>query len=556
MSKQDIKAGGAFVELAVKDEGFAKKFAKAKDSLMTFAASVVSVRGVVDGVKGAFNAMTAPVKDFMAVGAELDKMSKRTGASVEALSALQHAAGRTGVEFSAVEGALKHLVSRRIDPSQFEEMAKAVAEIEDPIQRAQAAQRAFGESGQALLPMLGSMELLTQEARDLGLVMSGESATSARRLSDMFANLWATIQAGLRVIGDVVAAVITPVMGPLQAIATFAVNAFKTMAAGGQERVDAVTGYIGAAWQRAYDFAAPLIGAYKVAAIDAFTAVSDVVGPVFTNIQNTVSGAWQVVSDATGQAMGWLQDTVLTALQAVSFGWQNWRTVLNTAVVGGELAVVRFANQTVHFFSEVLPTWLSWFGDNWRDVFTDIANITATIAGNIWENLKELWDAIKGLFSGEGFSFEWTPLTEGFESAIKELPKIAEREMGPLEASLQAELDGLGAKLKTEWQQHSRDFKQRAAEFQPANIADAIRKAQSDAQQRSDQLAAATPNAKAMASNIMGSFSAAALVAQGQGGGKSDGQLIRQTIRESDQKRAEETQKLIYAFNSSQALLP
>jgi hypothetical protein len=77
MSAQDIKAGGAYVELMLKDEGFVKRLGKAKDMLFTFAAGVVSVRGVVDGARATFNALTAPVRKFVEIGAELDRMSKR-----------------------------------------------------------------------------------------------------------------------------------------------------------------------------------------------------------------------------------------------------------------------------------------------------------------------------------------------------------------------------------------------------------------------------------------------------------------------------------------------
>ena len=38
--------------------------------------------------------------------------------------------------------------------------------------------------------------------------------------------------------------------------------------------------------------------------------------------------------------------------------------------------------------------------DNWRDVFQTIWNGVKSFARNVWENLKNLWGAIKGLFKG------------------------------------------------------------------------------------------------------------------------------------------------------------
>ena len=43
------------------------------------------------------------------------------------------------------------------------------------------------------------------------------------------------------------------------------------------------------------------------------------------------------------------------------------------------------------------------------------------------------------------------PLTEGFESAIKELPQIAEREIGPLEQALKDRLNELNSELADAW---------------------------------------------------------------------------------------------------------
>ena len=127
----------------------------------------------------------------------------------------------------------------------------------------------------------------------------------------------------------------------------------------------------------------------------------------------------------------------------LEFGFTHWKDILALAVTSVEYGVVKFANEVVYFFGTELPAYVSWFGQHWTEVFTDIVNFTATVATNIWTNLSNLWDAIIGLFNGEGFNFKWTGLTEGFRSVVTELPKIAERQIGPIESGLGKDMDSI-----------------------------------------------------------------------------------------------------------------
>src|SRR5690606_15498876 len=132
-------------------------------------------------------------------------------------------------------------------------------------------------------------------------------------------------------------------------------------------------------------------------------------------ILNLITSVWGSVSEETGGVMTWLQDTIIGVFRGISFAINNWKLLAEIAFKSALAAVVTFANQTVYFFGTVVPAWLSWFGENWRDVFTDVFNWTATVVSNLWKNLVNLWDSIVGLFSGDGWEFEWTNLTDGFE---------------------------------------------------------------------------------------------------------------------------------------------
>lgn len=79
---------------------------------------------------------------------------------------------------------------RRLSPDgAFISIARAVAAISDPTQRATAAMDALGYSGADLLPLATRIQQLRQESRALGASMSREDVAAARSLSEAIARL-------------------------------------------------------------------------------------------------------------------------------------------------------------------------------------------------------------------------------------------------------------------------------------------------------------------------------------------------------------------------------
>lgn len=490
----DVKAGGAYVELMLQDKKFLAGLQRAKSSLIGFAKGAAVLGGAITAVGVA--AVGVGLKNVMSLGDELDKMRQRTGISVEALSELRHAAGQSGAALTDIQKGVVRmnksitdandgLVSsaelfdnlglsvkdlNAMNPEQrFMAVSRAIDAVQDPARKSALAMEVFGRSGVNLLPMIEDLDALRQEARDLGFVMSGETAASAVKIGDMLANLWETLKQGSVAIGAAALPFLEVAIPAMQAFATAGLQTVQGWAQGISENVGAVSNFIGTVW---------------------------------------------------GGLLDWWHTAQTAAMSALVYLTNNWQVLLETAMVSAQLSVVRFANQVIYFFGTAIPGYLSWFGDNWKEVFIDLASITKTIAVNIWENLKSLWDGIVGLFSGEGFSFEWTPLTQGFESAIKELPKIAEREIGPLEKSLQEQLDGLGSKVVAGIEQHKKDMPALAKEFVAAGdpIAAMIAKQKENTASGGEEVSAATSGGNQAKRQVLGSFSAAALQA-GAGGG-------------------------------------
>jgi hypothetical protein len=217
---QGIKAGSAYVELSVKDQ-ISKGLDAAAGKLKAFGLGVAAVGASITAVGAA---MAAPfvggLQDFAKVGTELANMQKRTGLAVQALSELAFAARLADVEFGDVEISVKRMQKTIADAAsgeksaadalalvglqaknlidlapedQFRRMAEAVAAIQNPTKRTQAALDLFGKSGTKILPLISDMAKLRQEAVDLGLVMTDEMAKAADELGDSWDRVGATL---------------------------------------------------------------------------------------------------------------------------------------------------------------------------------------------------------------------------------------------------------------------------------------------------------------------------------------------------------------------------
>lgn len=156
----------------------------------------MALAGAGTAITGAFALALNRVADM---GDELDKMSARTGASVDFLNQMGFVAERSGSSLGAIEKGFKTLSTQLVtadrateatlnafkdlgvdiddlknrDPQEvFEEMLKAVAAVPDEMKRAGIASELFGRAGIQLLPIFASgadgMDKLMDRAKALG----------------------------------------------------------------------------------------------------------------------------------------------------------------------------------------------------------------------------------------------------------------------------------------------------------------------------------------------------------------------------------------------------
>lgn len=172
--------GKVQVDLVAKDEASAKIKAVAghsdnlKKSFLAVAAAAVAMASAVTVAVGKM------LDDWSTTGDEIAKMAKRTGWAVESLSELDYIAKLSGTDLKSVETATKKLSRTIVDASdgmvtyvrefdrlglsvddlmkmgpeqQFWAVAQAIANMEDPTLRSNAALELFGRSGTDLLPI-------------------------------------------------------------------------------------------------------------------------------------------------------------------------------------------------------------------------------------------------------------------------------------------------------------------------------------------------------------------------------------------------------------------
>lgn len=214
---RDVEAGKAQVELSVRDR-LAAGLRKAQVRLRAFGAGLQAI-GRQFAVAGA--AILAPlglmVKVFNSAGDQVEKMARRTGFSVEALSELGFAAEQSGTGLEELEKGVRRMQRSVFDlerglatqtesfdvlgltfedlaglapEEQFKLIAERLSQVEDASKRAAIAQQIFGRSGTQLIPLFedgaAGIEALQEQARELGLTISTDTAKSAAALVDAF----------------------------------------------------------------------------------------------------------------------------------------------------------------------------------------------------------------------------------------------------------------------------------------------------------------------------------------------------------------------------------
>lgn len=204
-------------------------------------------------------------------------------------------------------------------------------------------------------------------------------------------------------------------------------------------------------WKTSFVQLQPVVVQIMMAIADAFKLVFDVGVAVWTGI----FGAGQAsFGGLIAIGMDW----------ATKFRWlfQNFGQIAQFAFLQLSLFAVTAFNDVIYFFTDTMPAYLTWFSQNWKQVFVDAGNLIVTVFSNIATNIGNAMRAIWNFISSGGtaeLKFAFVPLLDGFKATVSELPNVPERAMTELEKSLDSQIQTIGTNLADNFDKMSAEAK-------------------------------------------------------------------------------------------------
>jgi len=208
--------GRALIEVLLDSNQLNKQLRKVEDNFKRVGGNIARAGAGFAAFGAAIVApLVAATKSFVDFGDTIDKISARTGASAEFISALGFAAEQSGADIQTLEKAIigqqrtindlnqglataadsyealglsaKDLVGLGVEES-FTLIAQRLSQVEDPSKRAATALEIFGKAGQRLIPLLNGGEAAIKsyidQANKAGLVVNQQDAKAAADLAD------------------------------------------------------------------------------------------------------------------------------------------------------------------------------------------------------------------------------------------------------------------------------------------------------------------------------------------------------------------------------------
>ncbi len=523
-----IKAGRAYVEIYGDQTPLQKTLASLPRGFMTASAAIGGVAGLVGGavvgaVGAAIDAVSNLVNSYGELGGRLTDMSDRTGLSTETLGELDYAATKSGTSLEALEGGLAKMGNKLVDAAagsktaraafttlglsvedlsqlspdkQFERIAQAISEIDDPAARTAAAMDVFGKSGADLLPLMKDgaegIQAFRDEAVDLGR-LSGRDVDALDQLGDTFE----TLSIGAYNAGATVAAAFAPVLTDL---ATAALPVVQTLASVASSIGDAVSGVLRAnppietltgglsTLGDLIDSGLGAMGPWGQAISDALGQVGVSASTIFGNVVKAWGGIFDALSSgdiglAIEIQLANLDILWQEALAGLGIDWvEIWATILDTF------------NQASADIASGWVSWTSGLAEFWNDLVSTI---------------QDIWNRFTGWLES---TFVWVKKLVGVVSdeVAKEQQKLIEEKTDEKIGSRNARNESANQKINADRQAQQQAIQQQREARTAAIRADAetnsAEKRRADAQARLDALTrraaeqAAAANAESVAS--------------------------------------------------------
>lgn len=326
-----------------------------------------SLRGIGLASIGMAAGIAAGLKVTLDFADRMGETAQKLGMPVEALTALKYAAEQSGVPFETLEGSLLRLSKNLADsPQKFADLgvsirdtggvlrptADILADIADKMQampdgaeKTALAMDLFGKAGADMVLALNGgsegLKALMQEARDLGIVISDETADAAGKFNDNLGKL----QAAAGGLGVQLAAELAPILERISGYAVDAAKAFGQLSPETKEMVAQVAAAIGVVGAAAIGFGllalavSPLSVTIGLIAAGA-ALIYDNWGPItewfrdfWADIKVVVGYAWDKIKESIGSAIDWMMGR-----------WQAFTELLSGAVETAKAAGTAIAD--------------------------------------------------------------------------------------------------------------------------------------------------------------------------------------------------------------------
>lgn len=260
-------------------------------------------------------------------------------------------------------------------------------------------------------------------------------------------------------------------------------------------------------------------GGAAQAVADPWTQFKNVLGDVGEAIGSTMLPTINVLAESLASMLGvvagggeWFKSLGIEAAVVLSHMGES----LTISIAQWKLFFVSAANDAAHFFTAAFPVYLTWFGDNWGKVLFTAADYAATIFINLGTNIRNLWQTVLDFFEGKGVNFNWTPLTEGFKSAIDKLPDVPKRLTTDFEKGLQSDIKAMKANIATSMDAQRAELEKK---FSPLAKVPTFTAPEADTGDAEAKKTKATKTDLKAA--FAGSSEAASIMLRGVGGGKT-----------------------------------
>ena len=211
--------------------GLKQEVARSERTIASFGLAISRVAGIASIAVAAGGGVAIFAKKTFAQLDGLNKIIERLGVNAEAYQALAFAARRSGIATNTFNLALQRFVRRSAEAARgtgeargafrergitltdnhgrmrdtfavLNDVADAMLGVADGQDRVRNAQKLFDSEGVAFLNVLlkgsAGIDEMRAKARELGIVMSGETLDAATRLNDQFDNLTETIGTKLK----------------------------------------------------------------------------------------------------------------------------------------------------------------------------------------------------------------------------------------------------------------------------------------------------------------------------------------------------------------------